>query len=824
MLKYDMQKRGVRFTLSFRRLKVGLLVPLLIAGLAAGCGGAEERESKYIERGKTLFEQGNLVKAEIEFKNALQINPKGTEARYHMGLIAEREGDLKKAYGAFRTVAAEQPDHFGAHLKLAQLYAIARQIEDAEQEAKIAGELKPNDPDLLSIQSMIAYARKDFAETRRLAEAALAENAKHEEARLLLAQALRAEGADDEALRQVDHAIDLIPETVAIRLLKASIHLERDQLDQVRTVYEELFKLKPDNHRYRASLAQIYISRGLKDEAEGVLRAAVDAGVGGDETKLNLIDLIAGAEGLEAAETQLQEFIAAEPDKHLFAFKLVSLYGQHDRAADAAAVLRKVIDQAGTEQAGLDARVALARLLISQGNDAAASDLVTEILNADSANPDGLMLRAAFSLNEGEIESAIADLRTLLRDRPDATPALKLLAQAQAARGDVELAMDTLKRVVDLDKTDIASRQRMAAHLAQTGNVPAALDLLDEILEIDPRSLPALQAKTEVLMAQRRWADAEATVKKVLEMPEHRPLGHTLYGRLYFAQGRYEDAVVAYEAAHRLAPTAGEPITGITTSYLAQEAPDKAAEFLETIVEKQSDNAVAHNLLGETRLRQNKVQEAEHQFRLAVASGGYWAVPYLNLARLVAARGEIDEVLAIYRAALEKQPENVALQLALAEAQQRSGDYAGARSTYEAIVETHADNAIAANNLAALLADHHYEDTASVKRALDLAQRFESSSNPYFVDTLGWVQFRLGDLPQARVNLERAVALLPNNPQLQYHLGMVLAHLGEHDDAVQALEKAVMDGADYPGLDNARSALADARRQKQENVIEEKRG
>jgi predicted Zn-dependent protease len=72
--------------------------------------------------------------------------------------------------------------------------------------------------------------------------------------------------------------------------------------------------------------------------------------------------------------------------------------------------------------------------------------------------------------------------------------------------------------------------------------------------------------------------------------------------------------------------------------------------------------------------------------------------------------------------------------------------------------------------------------------------------------------------------LERAVALLPNNPQLQYHLGMVLARLGEHDDAVQALEKAVIDGADYPGLDDARSALADARRQKQEPITEEKSG
>jgi tetratricopeptide (TPR) repeat protein len=824
MLKGGTRRRGISFIVVLRRLKGALVIPLALVFLAAGCGGSEEREAKYVERGKALFEQGDLVKAGIEFRNALQINPKGIEARYHMGLISEREGNLQAAYRTFTAVATEQPDHFGAHLKLAQLYAIARQMESAEKEAEIAGTLKPDDPDLLSVRGTIAYVREDYAETKRLAQDALAVDPKHEGAHLLLAQALRASGAGVESFRQIDQAIALIPETVAIRLLKASVHLESDQLDQVHAVYEELFQLEPENPRYRASLAQIYISRGLSDEAEGVLRSAIDAGVGGDETKLNLIELIAATDGLEKAEAQLREFIAAEPDNHLFAFRLVSLYSQTGRPAEAGAVLRTVIDQAGMEQAGLDARAALARLLISEGDGAKASDLVVEVLETDPTNPDALLMRAAFSLEKGETEPAIADLRALLRDRPDTLPALRLLAQAQVARGDVALAMDTLKRVVDLDKSDVASRQRLAAHLAQSGNVSAALALLDEVLEIDPGSVPALQAKAGILIGQQRWAEAEAAVQKVLEMPDHQALGRTLYGGLNYAQGRYEEAIVAYEDAHRLAPTAVEPITGVTMAYLAQEAPQEAAVFLESVIAEDSTNAVARNLLGEIRLRQNKLQEAEQQFRLAIAARDDWAVPYLNLTRSLIARGELHEALALYQSALQKQPENVALQLALAEAQHKASDYTGSRSTYQAIIDKHADNVIAANNLAALLADHDYEDTESLRHALALATRFENSSNPYFIDTLGWVQFRMGDFRQARANLQRAVSLLPDNPQLQYHLGMVLARLGEHEGAVGALEKAVIDGADYPGIDEARAALADLQREKQQSLAGEESG
>ena len=58
------------------RLFVTGVALLLAASLLTACGGKEERKAKYLEKGKAYLAEKNYDKAEIEFKNVLQIDPK----------------------------------------------------------------------------------------------------------------------------------------------------------------------------------------------------------------------------------------------------------------------------------------------------------------------------------------------------------------------------------------------------------------------------------------------------------------------------------------------------------------------------------------------------------------------------------------------------------------------------------------------------------------------------------------------------------------------------------------------------------------------------
>jgi Flp pilus assembly protein TadD len=134
------------------------------------------------------------------------------------------------------------------------------------------------------------------------------------------------------------------------------------------------------------------------------------------------------------------------------------------------------------------------------------------------------------------------------------------------------------------------------------------------------------------------------------------------------------------------------------------------------------------------------------------------------------------------------------LQLTLASAQQTTKDIAGAIATYRAILDHNPRMDIAANNLAALVADYKYKDQQDLDNALQLAQRFQNSDNPFYLDTLGWLNYRKGDYSLAVVFLARAAEARPDNPHLNFHLGMAHYKAGNQQEARRYLEKAVKFG------------------------------
>jgi tetratricopeptide (TPR) repeat protein len=84
----------LRFALKHIGFSCTLLAMTL---LVAGCGGAESRKAKHLEKGQAFLAAANFEKARVEFRNALQITPTDSEARYENGIVDEKLGNIREA-------------------------------------------------------------------------------------------------------------------------------------------------------------------------------------------------------------------------------------------------------------------------------------------------------------------------------------------------------------------------------------------------------------------------------------------------------------------------------------------------------------------------------------------------------------------------------------------------------------------------------------------------------------------------------------------------------------------------------------------------------
>ena len=125
-------------------------------------------------------------------------------------------------------------------------------------------------------------------------------------------------------------------------------------------------------------------------------------------------------------------------------------------------------------------------------------------------------------------------------------------------------------------------------------------------------------------------------------------------------------------------------------------------------------------------------------------------------------------------------------------------DYDAAKLAYENVLAKWPNDIVAANNLAMLIADVWPTDKALLDRARVLVEEFRNSNNPALIDTLGWVQVRLGNIDDAAIILKKAVSLQPDNQQAQYHYAAAMSLKGLNDLARDAMGKALAGGAGFP--------------------------
>lgn len=382
------------------------------------------------------------------------------------------------------------------------------------------------------------------------------------------------------------------------------------------------------------------------------------------------------------------------------------------------------------------------------------------------------------------------------------------LGSGAHAAGMTERAATEARAAVAL-KPDDERTVLSAVPLLQGTDRAAALDALRRLLDRPGVSADVRLAYARMLVSDRQYAAARAQFELLQQAdPQNPDLAYSL--ALLSLQGHlYGDAKVHLQRYLAL----------IDSQPNDERDPDTAYLYLAQIAEEEKQYAEALKWLrkiegGEeyipARVREaavlTKMQRPDDARKLlqgvTASSPDERLQVLLAEAQVLRESRRYEEAYRLLTQALEKAPDSVALLYDAAMTAERLDRVDAMEKHLQRVIELRPDYAHAYNALGYSLADRNLR----LAEALQLIEKAHqlAPEDPYILDSLGWIHYRLGDLGKARRYLELAFEAKPD-PEVMIHLAEVLWVSGEQARARTLLRDA---RTKEPGNELLKSTIA----------------
>lgn len=782
---------------------VWMSMAFFLLGLLSACGGKEERKAEYLQRGQKYFEEKNYDKAKVEFKNVLQIDPQTAKPYFYLGQIEESRQKWQEAFGMYLKAVELDASDIEAKVKLARFYLMGKETE------KVAGLLDailkaaPDHVEGRMMKAALANLKGDTAAAIGEVTGIAAQHPSRADAFLVLAMLYGQQNNLEEAEKILQRGLAENPGNPLLQISLARLSMQMNKAEKAEELLKQLIAGQPEQLEHRNVLAGFYIQQQRPDDAEKVYREAIDADVKDGKRYLLLAEFLARRGKAEEAIAELNRAIAGNPKDSVPRFGLANLHEQRKEAEKAERIYLDIIALDERAPDALKAKNRLALLALTQGGEDKAVTLVDEILAENPQDNQALLLRGRIALSRNDAQGAIASFRSVLKDQPDSVEVLGLLATAHLLDGKPALAQESLERAVAVKPSDFAPRKNLVEFFVRQKNLQAALEKADEFLNANPKSLEGMNLKADILALGERKEELEALLRRIkADFPDN-TLASFRLGGLYQARKNYDAALAEYEDILRKPQNDYEPLKAIMGVHLEMQQPGKALERINEVLSNNPKHPTAYQLLAIYLFAQKQEDEAIKALNQAIENNPRWILPYANLGAYYEQKGQGGLAVETYRKGLTAMPGEVNLLMSLARVYEAAKDYGNSIKQYETILGANPGNLVAVNNIASLLS-LDAANTSDLARALVLAKRLEYSEEPAFLDTLAWIYYQMGDLEKAHPLQAKVVEKSPETPVFNFHLGMIQFRRGEIAQAREYLRKAIESGKDFTGLDEAR--------------------
>jgi tetratricopeptide (TPR) repeat protein len=369
-------------------------------------------------------------------------------------------------------------------------------------------------------------------------------------------------------------------------------------------------------------------------------------------------------------------------------------------------------------------------------------------------DPEAIFATARLALKYKQYKEALIEAEKVLQVQPDRQEAIVIKAEALLRLGESEKSLALIKHAMDDEKAGEAVKFAYAKALGETGNTEQAKQVFEELHQINPENEDYIFALGLIALENKQTVAAKKYFNLLIKNGDPGKQSAYFMALAEEMDGNLDAALAWY------------------SSVSAQSSRfDSAQSNYVTILAKQGKMAQAREHL---KLMRQQFPGREVDF-------------YLYEAAFLRERNMGQEGFDLYNEAIDKYPENLDLRYARAMAAEPLDKLDVLESDLRLILQKQPDNANALNALGYTLTDRtdrHDEAFVLIQKAVDIAPK-----NAFYLDSLGWVYYKLGDLENAEKYLQEAVAI-QGDAEFLAHLGEVIWERGRHEEAKQIWLKA----------------------------------
>lgn len=401
------------------------------------------------------------------------------------------------------------------------------------------------------------------------------------------------------------------------------------------------------------------------------------------------------------------------------------------------------------------------------------------------------------------------------------------IAEINERLGKVDETINTAEELLELNPSNLQLQKLLIESYIKNSKLEKSLSLVDDVIETFPDDLNLIELRGNTLVKMERWEEGANEYKKIISNEKLPFSAKMRIGTAFYSEALNDSAVIPYakdvlmqidadSADWQINAFLGELNNdsgddSLTISYfrkaisLAELNVDLRIRFGQILFEKADIiNAAIEMEKAVVRFPKNHVINLILGLSLAQSSDHESALPYLKKS-VELSPNDLNSTLA-YSFSLNQleQDDEALVYLGRAlridsKSTQALGmmgliydgreQFNKSDSIYAIAVAADSSDILILNNYAYSLAERGIE----LEKALKMVQKAvdEDPENASYLDTIGWVYYKLGDYDNAIVFINRAIVNDEGNATLLDHLGDVYYKKADKEKAIELWENSL---------------------------------